>query len=116
MAHFAKLDETNKVLQVVVVSNEITTPDGVNEDEQLGISFLSAQRDGVWKQTSYNDNLRKQYAGIGYTFNETSDVFVAEQPFPSWSLDENHDWEPPIPCPEGSYSWNESTQSWDAVE
>lgn len=114
MAHFAKLDENNNVVQVLVVSNEITIPDGVNENEQLGIDFLSDLIGGTWKQTSYNHNFRKQFAGIGYTYNESDNVFVLKQPFPSWTLDENHDWQPPVSRPEGSYSWNESNQSWDA--
>lgn len=115
MAHFSKLDENNTVIQVVVVSNEVTMPDGVNENEQLGIDFLSARHGGVWKQTSYNNNFRKQYAGMGFTFDEAADVFVAHQPFPSWSLDGNHDWQPPVAQPEGEYLWNESAQSWDAI-
>jgi len=114
MAHFAKLDENNTVVQVDVVANEITTPDGVNEDGQLGIDFLSNLFGGVWKQTSYNNNFRKQFAGIGDTYDESADVFILNQPFPSWTLDVNHDWQPPVTRPEGNYSWNESTQSWDA--
>jgi len=115
MAHFTKLDENNQVVQVIVISNEITTPDGVNEDEQLGIDFISALYGGVWKQTSYNNNFRKKYAGHGYTYDETADVFIVPQLFPSWSLDENYDWQPPVPRPEGDYLWNEPTLSWYAV-
>lgn len=115
MAHFAKLDENNKVVRVLVVSNEVTTPDGVNEDEQLGIDFLSNLcGGGTWKQTSYNHNFRKQYAGLGFTYNEAADIFIEDQPFPSWTLDENHDWQPPVVQPEGKYFWNESAQSWVA--
>jgi|TARA_Y100000310_G_scaffold186321_1_gene186471 hypothetical protein len=115
MAHFTKLDENNQVVQVIVISNEITTPDGVNEDEQLGIDFISALYGGVWKQTSYNNNFRKKYAGVGYTYDETADVFIVPQPFPSWSLDGNYDWQPPVPRPEGDYLWNEPTLSWYPV-
>ena len=116
MAHFTKLDENNKVIQVVVVSNEVTTPDGVNEDEQLGIDFLlNLYGDGVWKQTSYNDSICKQFAGMGYTYDDSNNVFIEPKPFPSWTLDENHDWQPPVLRPEGNYFWNESAQSWDAV-
>ena len=114
MAHFARLDENNKVVQVVVVSNEVTTPDGVNENEQLGIDFLSNLYGGTWKQTSYNNNIRKQYAGSGDTYNESDDIFIKAQPFPSWTLDGNHEWQPPVVRPEGDYIWNESAQSWDA--
>jgi hypothetical protein len=63
-------------------------------------------------RTSYNNNIRKQYAGIGFTYDEVADVFVAPQPFPSWSLDLNHDWQAPEPKPEGDYTWDESTLAW----
>jgi hypothetical protein len=117
MAHFSKIDENNKVVQVVVVSNEITTPDGVNESEQLGIDFLYSQYGGgVWKQTSYNNNIRKRFTGIGYDYNEGDDVFISPKPYPSWSLDASHDWQPPIPKPEGDYFWKESNQSWAVAE
>jgi len=70
---------------------------------------------GRWIQTSYNHNIRKQYAGIGFTYNSNADVFVAPQPFPSWTLDENHDWQAPVPMPEGSYYWDEETLSWKEI-
>jgi len=116
MAHFSELDENNNVVRVVVVSNEITTPDGVNEDEQLGVDFLVGLHGGTWKQTSYNYNFRKGYAGVGYSYNEADDVFISPQPYASWVLDEAHDWQPPTPRPEGDYFWRESTQAWDLVE
>jgi hypothetical protein len=69
-------------------------------------------------QTSYNHNIRKQFAAAGYTYDSDSDVFVAPQPYPSWSLDDNFDWQPPTPMPEDDnlYNWNEETQDWDLVE
>lgn len=110
MAHFAQVDENNVVTQVLVV------PD---EQEHRGQDFLAVDLGlgGRWIQTSYNNRIRKQYAGIGYTFDEAADVFVAPQPFPSWSLDENHDWQAPKPRPEDGlmYFWNEETQDWEAV-
>ena len=83
MAHFAELDQTNTVVQVLVVHNDITTIDGV-EDEQRGIDFLNDlfPDSGTWVQTSYNHNIRTRYAGIDFTYDTTSDLFVVPQPFP----------------------------------
>jgi hypothetical protein len=101
MAHFAELDENNVVLQVIVVhNNELKGANGV-EYENKGVEFCNSLfGHNNWIQTSYNNNMRKQFAGVGYTYDDVNDVFVAPQPFPSWSLDENHDWQPPIPMPE----------------
>ena len=68
------------------------------------------------KRTSYNNKIRKQYAGIGFTYDPVADVFIAPQPFPSWTLDSNHDWQPPIPYPNDGlmYAWNEDDQDWEA--
>jgi len=109
MAHFAKIENT-KVVNVIVVANDYAS----NETE--GQAFIaSIGLDGVWVQTSYNNNIRKQYAGIGYTYNSVADVFVAPQPFPSWTLDSNHDWQPPTPKPDGNYYWNETELVWVAI-
>jgi len=116
MAHFAKLDENNIVLEVNVVNNAALDS---NDEEASGIAFLTEWSGGYsnWKQTSYNHNFRKQYAGIGYSYDPAADVFVAPQPFPSWSLDANHDWQPPTPRPtEGLWIWNEADQTWDELE
>jgi hypothetical protein len=116
MAHFAKLDENNKVLEVHVVSNDAL--DLLNE-EQSGLDFLIQWSDGylLWKQTSFNNKIRKQFAGVGFTYDSVADVFIAPQPFPSWSLDENHDWQAPKPKPnEGFWVWDEETQEWVNVE
>jgi len=119
MAHFAELDENNVVKQVIVVhNNELKGANGV-EYENKGVEFCNSLFGHTnWIQTSYNNNMRKQFAGVGYTYDDVNDVFVAPQPFPSWSLDENHDWQPPTPMPDddNQYSWNEETQSWDVVE
>ena len=121
MAHFAELDGDNKVIRVIVVANEVTTPDGVNEDEQLGINFLNElyPNSGRWVQTSYNSKFRKQYAGQGYTYHDGDDVFIRTNPgYPSWSLNPvTHDWEAPIPRPEDDpswtkYLWSEESQTW----
>lgn len=119
MAHFAELDENNTVLQVIVVhNNELKGANGV-EYENKGIQFCETLFGHAnWKQTSYNHNIRKQFAAAGYTYDSDKDVFVAPQPYPSWSLDDNSDWQPPTPMPEDDnlYSWNEETQDWDLVE
>lgn len=108
MAHFCEIDENNIVLRVVRV------PD---EQENRGEEFLSNDLGlgGRWIQTSYNNNIRKTYAGIGYTFNEELDMFITPQPYPSWTLDSNGDWQSPIPRPTNpnkAYSWDEENQTW----
>ncbi len=117
MAHFAKLDENNIVIEVLVVNNEVLIENEI-ESEEKGIDFLNGLfGSATWIQTSYNGNFRKQYAGIGYTYNETNDVFIIPQPYASWSLDENFDWQSPTPYPTDGqpYDWNEETQSWDLI-
>jgi hypothetical protein len=115
MAHFAKLGTGNKVLTVAVVSNDIATT------EQAGVDFLQnlySSRD-VWKQTSYNGNIRKNYAGVGYTYDQTRDAFIAPKPFNSWILNEDTcRWEAPVAMPTDGdkYTWNETNQTWDLVE
>ena len=126
MAHFAKLDSNNKVMVVNVVHNNELLVDGV-ENEQKGIDFLNTlfKTKDNWKQTSYNTNygihssdktpLRKNFASIGFTYDEGRDAFIAPQPFPSWTLNEDTcSWEAPVAYPDdGHYQWNESTQSWN---
>ena len=118
MAHFAEIDENNIVTRVVVVHNNELLVDDV-ESETKGIDFcesLFGHRN--WLQTSYNGNIRYNFAGIGYTWDSENDAFIAPQPFPSWSLNENYVWESPIPYPEDGniYSWNEDNQEWKIVE
>ena len=124
MSHFAKLDENNIVTQVIVVSNEdITDPFTGQEDEILGIAFCKKLLGGNWKQTSYNNNRRVRYAGIGYSYNAALDAFITPKPFPSWVLvEETADWESPLgPAPElteaqveskSFYKWDEEELEW----
>ena len=114
MAHFAKLDENNNVIAVHLVNNNVLLVDGI-ESEQTGINFLTKLHNySLWKQTSYNNNFRKQYCGVGYSYNAEADVFVAPQPFPSWSLDDNHDWQAPVakPTDDKFYTWSEDDLNW----
>jgi hypothetical protein len=116
MSHFAEIDtdRNNLVLRVVVVANKDTADaDGV-EKEHIGAAFLESVLGGTWKQTSYNGKIRKNYAGVGYTYRADIDAFVAPKPYPSWVLDENAQWQAPVPMPDDGemYSWDEATQSW----
>ena len=113
MAHYAFLDENNIVTEVITGINETETIEGLDTETWYG-NF----RGQICKRTSYNHNIRKQYAGIGFTYDSVNDVFIVPQPYPSWTLDENFDWQPPTPYPtgDGIYTWNESTLSWDLAE
>ena len=112
MAHFAKLGTGDIVERVEVVSNDIATT------EQAGVDFLNnlyKTRD-VWKQTSYNGNIRKNYAGIGHSYDPSRDAFIAPKPYNSWTLNEETcQWEAPVALPdtENRYNWNEETQQWN---
>ena len=119
MAHFAKLDENNVVLEVNVVNNNDLLQDGI-ESEAKGIQFLIDWSGGYtnWKQNSYNRNIRKNYAGIGFTYDAQRDAFVPPQPFPSWTLNEDTClWDAPVAYPTDGqrYQWDEATTSWVAV-
>ena len=115
MAHFAQLNDENLVTQVIVVANQDTADkDGV-ENEAIGIAFCTNLLGGRWVQTSYNANIRKNYAGIGYKYDATLDAFIPPQPFASWTLnEETAQWEAPTPYPDDGkrYSWDEATTSW----
>jgi len=118
MAHFATLDESNIVTMVEVINNNVILDGNEVEQEQLGIDFLtSLYGTGNYKQTSYNNNFRKQFAGTGFTYDATKDKFISPQPYPSWSLDENDDWRPPIAEPDDgkNYNWNEEITNWVEV-
>ena len=106
MAHFAEIDSTNTVLRVIVVADE---------HEANGAEWCHNLLGGTWIQTSYNNRIRKQYAGIGFTYDAVKDQFVAPQPFASWTLDSNNDWQAPTPKPEGSFYWDEETLAWVAT-
>jgi len=132
MAHFAELDINNKVLRVNVACNIDIQNNGGEQSEQAAEHFKTVSplsENGVkWVQTSYNNNFRKQYAAINYTYDSIKDKFIRPQPYQSWSLDNNDDWQPPIPYPitytlnltnldgnqkQDPYIWNEVNQSWD---
>jgi hypothetical protein len=118
MAHFAKL-ENNIVTQVIVVSNQDILNEQGQELEQKGIDFCSNLLGGTWKQTSYNGNMRKNYAGIGYTYDEGRDAFIPPKPYNSWLLvEETCQWKAPVdyPADENQYAWDESTLSWVQLE
>jgi hypothetical protein len=119
MAHFAKLDENNVVTQVIVVANSDTADASGVEKEHIGAAFCERLFGGTWKQTSYNGNKRKNYAGIGYTYREDIDAFVPPKPYASYVLNEaTAQWEPPIPMPDdgGKYTWDENNQAWVEVQ
>lgn len=119
MAHFAELGENNVVLQVIVVDNkDIKDTFGV-EQEEIGIAFCRNLLGGTWKQTSYNASFRKNYAGVGYTYDSVRDAFVPPKTYPSWVLNEDTcQWEAPLPKPDDVdfpnryYRWQEETLSW----
>jgi hypothetical protein len=114
MSHFAELDANNVVLRVVVVANKDTSDANGVEKEHIGAAYLEKLLGGTWKQTSYNGKIRKNYAGVGYTYRADIDAFVAPKPYPSWVLDESAQWQAPVPMPDDGemYSWDEDAQSW----
>jgi hypothetical protein len=103
MAHFAELNSSNEVLRVIVISNEDVDANGGDESTQAETfvaTIVPYSTGGVaWKQTSYNNNFRKQYAGIGYSYDSSKDKFIVPQLYPSWSLDSNDDWQAPVTYP-----------------
>ena len=132
MAHFAEIDSNNKVLRVVVACNQDIANNGGELSEQAANHFATVcplSINGIkWVQTSYNSNFRKQYAGFNYTYDSIKDKFISPQPYSSWILDNNDDWQSPIPYPitytlnlthlngipkQDFYLWNEANQSWD---
>jgi len=114
MAHFAKIED-NLVTQVIVVDNSDILDESNNESEALGIKICQDLLGGTWVQTSYNGNIRKNYAGIGYTYDSSRDAFIEPSPYPSWVLNETTcRYEAPIAYPSDGkdYRWNEETTSW----
>jgi len=104
MAHFAQIDENNIVIQVLVVEQEVIDTGDLGDSSK-------------WIQTSYNNNIRGRFAGIGYTYDAAKDIFIEPQPYPSWTLDGNNSWIPPVaqPAPDGDtiyINWDEDTQTW----
>ena len=126
MAHFAEIDGSNRVIRVIVVDDKDTQDEDGNEVESIGAKYLSDGFGGTWVRTSYNTlsgvhqlggtPFRKNYAGKGYTYDETRDAFIPPKPYISWTLNESTcQWDSPIPYPDDgkSYKWNEETTSWD---
>jgi len=128
MAHFAELDGSNVVQRVVVVGNDVTTaagPLGENDMHVDGETWcVNFFKGGTWKQTSYNNNFRKQYCGKGYTFDSAKDKFISPQPYESWALDGNDDWQAPVTYPTDTGTeedpkrivWDEAGQKWTATD
>ena len=124
MAHFAELNSSNEVLRVVVISNDDVAANGGEQSSQAETfvsNLVPHSTDGTsWKQTSYNNNFRKQYAGIGFTYDSSKDKFIIPKPFTSWQLNSNDDWIAPITYPNVneissnpvSITWDEDNQKW----
>jgi len=124
MAHFAELNSSNEVLRVVVISNDDVAANGgdLHADAEAFVKTIVPHSTGgnTWKQTSYNNNFRKQYAGIGDTFDASKNKFIKPKPFPSWSLDSNDDWKAPVTYPTVTeidseklfINWDEANQKW----
>ncbi len=119
MAHFAEVDKNNIVIRVVVVDDNTIRNSENREDEALGRANLEAQLGGTWIQTSYNGKIRKHFAGKGMLWDEGRNAFYGQQPFKSWTLNEDTlKWEPPTPLPEDAalgraYEWNEKKKQWE---
>ena len=124
MAHFAELDKGNVVKRVIVVGNDVPTvagPLGENDMDVDGETWcVNFFKGGTWKQTSYNNNFRKQYAGKGFTYDAAKDKFISPQPFASWALDGNDDWQAPVTYPTDTtdkrINWDEAGQKWTATD
>ena len=124
MAHFAEIDDNNIVTRVVVIGNDIPANGGTLEDNDMHIDgekwCISFFKGGIWKQTSYNHNFRKQYAGIGYTYDSAKNKFISPQPHNSWALDANDDWQSPVTYPtditDKRISWDEENLRWTAKD
>jgi hypothetical protein len=120
MANFAQLDESYIVTRVIVVSNETVNDLPFPESEPVGVAFCQSLYgpETMWKQTSYNANFRKNYAGVGYIYDPVLDAFVPPQPYPSWLLNTaTCQWQAPVPYPNDGkdYYWDEATLSWAEV-
>lgn len=121
MAYFVKIDADGYVIDGISVSNDDAPDPAPQHSEPIGQAFIARlaegdpRLEGTWVQTSFNGTFRRRYAnGAGFRYDADADVFVAPQPFPSWTLDANHDWQPPTPYPtDGNlYRWDEDTLSW----
>jgi len=127
MAHFAELNNSNEVLRVIVISNEDVDANGgdLHADAETFVASIVPHENGgnQWKQTSYNSNFRKQYAGIGYTYSSSKNKFISPKPFSSWSLDASDDWKAPVALPNVTeissksvmMTWDEDNQKWTGI-
>ena len=121
MAHFAELNSSNEVLRVIVVSNDDVNANGGDQhaDAETFVTTIVPHSTGgvAWKQCSYNNNFRKQYAGHGYTYDSSKNKFIAPKPYASWALDASDDWQAPVDKPDDGkmYIWNETDRQWDEV-
>ena len=119
MAHFAKIGLNGKVIEIQSVVNEVLHDSNGVEQEKIGVDFLTKLTGwAIWKQTSYNGNIRKNFAGIGMTYDEDRDAFIPKKPFNSWTLNEDTcRWEAPVDYPTDGqrYTWNEQNQTWDLI-
>jgi hypothetical protein len=119
MASFAKIGLNNKVIEVLSINNEVLRDSNGVEQENIGVDFLTKLTGyPIWKQTSYNNNIRKNFAGIGMTYDEDRDAFISKKPYNSWVLNETTClWESPVAYPNDgqSYNWNEQNQTWDLI-
>ena len=132
MAHFAELEEKTDptgftsdthlvVKRVIVISNDDVNANGGDQHANAETFVANLVGDGTWKQTSYNNNFRKQYAGIGFVYNASKNKFLSPQPYASWSLDGSDDWQAPVTYPAGDQSayritWDEDNTRWVAVK
>lgn len=119
MAYFAQIDEDGTVLQIISVSNADAPDPAPTNSEPLGQAFIAdvLGLPGEWRQTSWHGNFRKTYAPVGGKYLADADVFIWPQPFLSWTLDANHDWQAPVPMPTegGPWAWDEASLSWVEV-
>ena len=116
MAHFAQINEDNVVTQVIVVADSDCAGGQFPESDAAGAYFCNKLLGGVWKQTSYSSSFRKRYAGIGSKYNAELDMFISPQPYASWTLDAQGDWQAPVAKPEGDHTWDEEGQQWVAAQ
>ena len=130
MAHFARVSPENIVIGVDVVDNQNLLDENGVEQEAIGIAYLDSFMDispNRWVQCSYNNNFRKQYPGIGYTYDQANDVFIIPKPYDSWTLDGNFDYQPPVDYPLNhgksatvetithATTWDEANQRWEGI-
>lgn len=119
MAHFAELNEHGIVQRTVVIDNNDCGGGEYPQSESIGQQYIAELGlTGDWKQTSYSGSFRKQFAGVGHSYDSNADVFIAPPPYPSWVLDSSYDWQPPVPYPSegGPWTWDEATLSWVLFE